>query len=227
MSSESSVLIRDQLPSITFNGLNGPAQSWSCGNIRLISDAGSYLERLTSLCGPPEVIAQIVEVVVAATEKSLAERTSDYKPTIGIGWWKGSRWDLMIYMEVSGEGQPAVALVDVLNAHPDLLQQVYVLRGVDHPLFGCADTIWTLLEIGHERPELREEAFGLALTMCTTSASGGEEPDENDGLSAPHPSDPFALVKDVYAIMGTFADWDTARRAGLEAGSATPGPSAA
>lgn len=37
------------------------------------------------------------------------------------------------------------------------------------------------------------------------------EPGERDGPYAPAPSDPFAMVKDVYAFMDTLATWDDAR----------------
>lgn len=215
----SSPLVPNQLPPITFNGLAGPDESWSCGKIRLISDAGSYLERLTSISAPPEVAAQLVELVVRETNRCLSERTSDYQPNIGIGWWKGKHRHLLIYMEVSGEKERAVPLADVLNSRPDLLEETWVLFGVDHPMFGCGDTFWKLVTIGHEEPELREEAFDLALKLCTTAAVRGEEVPEDpddDHLQAPNPSDPFYMVKDVNAIIATFAEWDTARRTALK-----------
>lgn len=225
MDLHTALLVPNQLPPITFNGLAGPDQSWSCGEIRLISDAGSYLERLTSLCAPPDVAEKLVELVVNATEKCLSERTSDYQPNIGIGWWKGEHRHLLIYMEVSGEKEPAVPLADVLNSRPDLLEETWALFGVDHPMFGCGDTFWKLLDMGHQEPVLREEAFDLALTLCTTAAVRGEEVPEDpddDHLQAPNPSDPFYMVKDVNAIIATFAEWDTARRTALKGAVASP-----
>ena len=224
MDLHTALLVPNQLPPITFNGLAGPDQSWSCGEIRLISNAGSYLERLTSICAPPEVAAELVDLVVNATNKALADRTSDYQPNIGIGWWKGTHRHLLIYMEVSGEKEPAVSLVDVLNSRPDLLGESVVLFGVDHPMFGCGDTFWKLLDMGHHEPGLREEAFDLALKLCTTAAVRGEEvPEDPDGdhLQAPNPSDPFYMVKDVNAIIATFAEWDTARRTALKEAAKT------
>lgn len=72
MEISTTLLVPDQLPAITFNGLAGPDQSWSCGNTRLISDAGSCLERLTSICATPEVAAQLVELGVSASASALA-----------------------------------------------------------------------------------------------------------------------------------------------------------
>jgi hypothetical protein len=225
MNAATSLLIPNQLPPITFNGLAGPDQSWSCGKIRLISNAGSYLERLTSLCAPPEAMAQLIELVVQATEKCLSERTSDYQPTIGIGWWKGKHRDLLIYMEVSGEENPAVPLADVLNSRPDLIKETFVLSGVDHPLFGCQDTLWQLLAIGHKKAELRNEMFDLALKLCVTSSLRGNSPPEDpedhpDGLELLNPSDPFQMVMDVQAILGTFYDWEMARLSALKSSEA-------
>ena len=214
----SSPLVPNQLPPVTFNGLAGPDESWSCGNIRLISNAGAYLERLTSISAPPEVTAQLVDLVVKETERHLGERTSDYQPTIGIGWWKGTHRDLLIFMEVSGEDKPAVPLADVLNSRPDLLEESWVLFGVDHPMFGCGDTFWKLVSIGHEQPELREEAFDIALKLCTTAEVRGEERSEGpdgDDLQATNPSDLFEMAKDVDAIIATFSGWDMARRKAL------------
>lgn len=222
MEISTTLLVPDQLPAITFNGLAGPDQSWSCGNTRLISDAGSYLERLTSICATPEVAAQLVELVVSATEKCLSERVGADQPNIGIGWWKGEHRHLLIYMEVFGGREPAVPLVDVLNSRPDLLGESAVLLGVDHPMFGCGDSFWKLLDIGHQHAELREEVFGLALKLCTTAAVRGEEVPEDpddDHLQAPNPSDPFYMVKDVNAIIATFAEWDTDRRTALKEAS--------
>ncbi len=216
-----SLLIPDQLPAITFNGLNGPDRSWSCGNIRRISDAGSYIEYLTSLCGPAEAVSKIVDLVVQATEQRLAEVDSDQEKTprtVGIGQWQGKEWGLMVYMEVFAD-KALVPLADILNAHPELLQGIYVLCGVDQPLFGCADTFWKLLDMGHQKPELREEAFALALRLCTTASDRGEEiPEDTDDdlLQAVQPSDPFYMVKDVNGILATFAAWDTARRTALK-----------
>lgn len=218
MSNETVLLTKNQLPAVTFNGLAGPQQSWSCGNIRLISNAGSYLERLTSICGPREAIAKIVDLVVQSTEQCLGNLPSErtYDPTIGIGWWQGEQWGLLIYMEVSGGAKPTVPLADILNANLDLLKDVYLLRGVDHPMWGCSDTFWAMIEIGH-KPEERDAAFDLALRLCTTRAMSGEEPEEgeeSDATFAPAPSDIFDLTKDVYALHDTFVHWNVARTKG-------------
>ena len=216
MTSQTPALRKDALPKITFNGLAGPKRSWSCGQERLISDAGSYLERLTSLCGPPDAIAELVKIIVDATERSVDALVSggENMPNIGIGWWQGEQWDLLIYMEVSGSGTPAVALADVLNANLDLLEGVYVLRGVDHPMWGCSDTFWALAEIGHTHPEKRDAAFDLALRLCTNGAMRGEELEEGeeDGPQAPNPSDVLEFSKDVYAFINSLAVWDNARK---------------
>jgi hypothetical protein len=210
------ILHKDELPAITFNGLAGPKRSWSCGNTRLISDAGSYLERLTSLCGPSDQVAELVKIVVDATEKRVKEMVDagEEAPNLGIGWWQGETWDLLIYMEVSGS-EPALALADILNSNLDLLNGGFVLRGVDHPMFGCSDTFWSLLEIGHNRPEKSADVFDLARLLCTTYQIRGETPeddDEHDGLRAPNPSDVFQLSRDVYAFLDSFAAWDVARK---------------
>lgn len=216
MSNETALLTQNQLPAVTFNGLAGPQQSWSCGNIRLISNAGSYLERLTSICGPREAIAKIVDLVVQSTEQCLSNLPSErtYDPTIGIGWWQGEQWGLLIYMEVSGGAQPTVPLADILNANLELMNDVYLLRGVDHPMWGCSDTYWSMLEIGHKKPEQREAAFDLALQLCSTRAMAGGEPEEGeepDAIFAPNPSDIYQLTRDIYELHDTFVDWNLAR----------------